>query len=293
MKTKIMATAFCTYLALLPVQADISTSSSGNWDAAGTWVGGTEPTLNDRVLVKYNHTVTVDSAGNQAGSLRLDAGLAFINLNAGGSLEVVNNGTFPTNGTVTFKAAGTGNGFNVQGGTLTVGGSFELGGGNAGITNFVNVTSGAVDLTSYSTIGTVGAGSALLNIEGSAASLSVGGNLLLGSGAVLRWAVAENGTVTAINSDNFKNVTLDGALIVDLSSMTATPDEIILIDNNGVDALIGNFSSATLIGGEGYSLSYTGGDGNDLSLVIPEPATLGLVVLVGGGLLGARRFFRI
>lgn len=242
------------------------TTASGNWTNAAIW-SVQVPTANDSVLVKFGHTITVDTASNQVGNLRLDAGTAAINLNPGGSLEIVNSGSYPTNGAVSFKAATSGNGFNVQGGDLTCGGQFEFGAGGTGVENFINVTGGTVDLQSYASIGLIGSGTAKLNIEGNAASVRVGGNLVLGTNAVLRWQVAEDGTVAPLVSDNSKDVTLAGSLVVDLSPMTNTPAEIVLIDKNGATAMIGSFTNITILGSASYDVSYTGGDGNDLSLV--------------------------
>ena len=72
-------------------------------------------------------------------------------------------------------------------------------------------------------------------------------------------------------------------LLRDLVRVAATPAEIVLIDNGGVDAISGAFDSVSITGASGYTLNYAGGDGNDLTVVIPEPGTL---VLMAGGLLG-------
>lgn len=240
---------------------------SGNWTNAATWSPGEVPDHPDLVLIKSQHVVAVDSTGNEAGSLRLDGGQACLDILPGGSLEIVNSGNYPTNGAVSFKEAESALGIRLQGGSLTVGGNFTLGAGGSGITNLLLITAGSLNVGGDVFIGTEGGGDALMDIIGASAGISVGGDLTAGSSGILRWTASEAGAVTPVVSANAKSVTLGGALAADLSAMTNSPPEIILIDHHGGDALLGAFSSAHIVGASGYSLSYTGGDGNDLSLI--------------------------
>ncbi|VGO21877.1 hypothetical protein [Pontiella sulfatireligans] len=262
---------------------EIKSTGNGNWTNTATWNSGTVPAIADRALIIFDNTVTVDSPSNQVGSLRLDAGKAFLNIETGGALTVVNSGTYPTNGSVSFKWAGTPCTINVQGGDFTVQGNTELDGGNAGVTNMFNVTSGSIDLSSYFEIGDAGAGGlSLVAVIGADASFRVGGNMKIGASAILGWTPAEDGAVTAMVSDNFKNVILlGGTLLVDMTGMKGRPAEIMLIDNNGPDAIDGTFATTNLIGNSDYVVSYTGGDGNDLVLSNVAPVLASSQLITG------------
>jgi len=81
-------------------------------------------------------------------------------------------------------------------------------------------------------------------------------------------------------------------LIVDLTSGTQA-DAILLIENTGASAVSGLFGNVTLLGGLTGSVVYTYNadtleltGGNDIALIIPEPATIALLSL---GLLAIRR----
>jgi hypothetical protein len=143
------------------------------------------------------------------------------------------------------------------------------------------VNSGSVDLN-FLGIATDGAGVSELYLDSAVTSFRVGGNLTLGAGARIIWDADAAGNVTKINSDNFKNINLNGngELVVDLSALAVEPEEIILIDNNGSDAINGTFASTNLIGSSNYELVYNGGDGNDVALQykVSAPADSGLIV---------------
>lgn len=247
---------------------EIQSTGNGNWTNAATWSPAQVPALADRVLIKFDDTVTVDSAGNEVGGLRLDAGKAYLNLDAGGELTVINSGNFPTNGVVSYKQAATPAAITVQGGSFVVQGDFKMDGGNSGVTNQLNVSSGLIDLVFFEAGVSTGGGLAMVDIFGSDASFTVNGNMKLGSSSILRVTPAADGSVTPIISDNFKNVILEGgALAVDMTAMKGRLAEIMLIDNNGSDAIDGTFGATNLIGNSDYELSYTGGDGNDIVLI--------------------------
>ena len=83
---------------------------------------------------------------------------------------------------------------------------------------------------------------------------------------------------------------LDSPLLtLDMSGLGGGVGNIPLVNNDGADAIVGTFSGlaeGAPVGG--YTLTYIGGDGNDLVLLapIPEPAGLGLI---GLALLAVRR----
>ncbi|WP_136063307.1 hypothetical protein [Pontiella sulfatireligans] len=250
-----------------PTYEEIQSVDSGNWTNEATWSVDDTPDYLDRVLLKFQDVVTVDAAGNQVGNLRLDGGQAYLDIVSGGSLEILNNGVYPTNGAVSFKAAGSALGIRLQGGSLTVGGNFEFGAGGSGITNLFSIEEGTVSFGSYTAIAAAGGGYSLMDMIGSGSSISIGGNLALGPGAILRWTADENSTVSPMQSAAAKNVALNGSLIVDLSAATNQPSEILLIDNVGSGSISGSFASTNIIGSTVYTLSHSGGDGNDLALV--------------------------
>lgn len=264
---------------------EFKTITNGNWNAGSTWnQAGSVPTMSDNVKVGYNYEVTVDTAGNFVGNMGMDGGLAILNVVSGGGLIVTNQGGYPVNGAVWFKDVAVDPiAINVDGGQFEAQGSFIMKGGreqtyNPGATNEVtkigtnvlHLSAGSVDLGAYVEIGNVTGSSpggvALVDIVGSTGSFRVGGNMQIKQEAVLKWTPAEDGSVTPIVSDNFKDVFIDGAIMVDMGAMKGRPSEIVLIDNNGNDALIGVFATTNLMGTSDYVVSYTGGDGNDLAL---------------------------
>ncbi|MAE64227.1 MAG: hypothetical protein CMJ18_08115 [Phycisphaeraceae bacterium] len=88
-------------------------------------------------------------------------------------------------------------------------------------------------------------------------------------------------------------VALSGDLTLDASALTSYTDPIVLINNDGSDTLLGEFANAppgtvfnTPAGG--LALTYNH-NGNDLALVIPEPSSLGLLMLAGAAAVRRRR----
>ena len=87
--------------------------ASGNWNDAATWSPNGVPSCSDVVTIANGHTVTVNSAGNNAAGVTINSGGTLVNTS--GSLTVGctnNNAVFSNNGVNT-----------VSGGTLTVNGS--------------------------------------------------------------------------------------------------------------------------------------------------------------------------
>lgn len=108
--------------------------------------------------------------------------------------------------------------------------------------------------------------------------------MVLGSGAVMQWNADASGISPIVSADT-KNVTLNGALMIDLTSMTNHPSEIMLIENTGSGSVLGAFTSSNIVSSADYALSTSGGSGNDLSLILiatPYEKWAGPYALVGG-----------
>lgn len=289
MKKMIIFSAVALFLGANARAVDILSVQSGSWTSSATWDGGTLPTASDRAVIEWDDWTEVDSAYT-VGELQFGGG--------GSKVTVTPDGTLSVNGQINHWVKEWPQGVYVEGGTLNVGGDYRIDGGGNGALNSLNVSSGTANLA-YLELGWwawnsgSGEGKGVLNIDGSAGTINLSQNFVMGEFGGLDYQIASDGTVTPISSQGFggaASVTVNGELIVDLSAMGTTPAEIVLIDNGGVDAINGAFDSISITGASGYTLNYAGGDGNDLTIAIPEPSTIGLVVIMGGGLLGVRRF---
>jgi parallel beta-helix repeat protein len=102
--------------------------------------------------------------------------------------------------------------------------------------------------------------------------VTLGSNLVLNAGDQLSLEI--NGAATACTDHDQLvvngTVTLGSAtLVVDLGMyMPASGDEIVIISNDGGDAVVGQFAQGPTInvGGNIFSINYAGGDGNDVVL---------------------------
>jgi len=276
----------------ISAHGDILSVQSGDWTSPATWDGGVLPTAADRAVIEWDDWTEV-STDYTVGDLVFGGGGSRVTVLPGGTLTVVNK---IENWVKEWPQE-----LHVSGGILNGGYEWKMYGGGNGAVNSLIINSGTANFA-YLELGWwawnsgSGEGKAALNLNGSDGTITLAQNFVMGEFGALNYQVAADGTVTPITSQGLggsATVAVNGALSVDLSAMGAAPAEIILIDNGGIDAISGTFDSVSITGASGYSLNYNGGDGNDLSIVIPEPGTIGLLSLSGIGLLAIRRRFSI
>lgn len=207
-----------------------STSSGGNWSAAGTWNGGVVPGSGDDVTITNGATVTVNGAYS-CKSITIQGGSSSnittlqINGGSGYSLNVSGNVTFgvATSGTHYFVIQITG-----SGGTLTVGGNvymnsnsnswqdlFLRNGTNPGIVTI----SGNITGTGQTTIeGTSGTGiDGTLNIGGSISGVTLhaaASTSIVNYNGTSASQTVYNTTYTTLKSNNPVGVTLGAATTI-------------------------------------------------------------------------------
>ena len=230
-------------LALDPTSANvaIATLTGSWWNYSSLDLGGT-------------------ATGNTIGSIDLGGG--------GQTLFSVNvTGGCWTLGSADFGAAAP---VSVSGGTLVVNGMLA---GNA----TVSVGPGGT-LAGPGTIG----GSVSVTSGGAIAAGPLGGggvldtgNLTLGSGATFD-ALLDSDACSQVDVSG--TVNLSGATLNLSGNRTAQPgDQIVLIDNQGSGAVIGTFNALpegaiVALNGALYTISYQGGDGNDVVLTYTDSA---------------------
>ncbi len=219
-----------------------------------------------------------------------------------GATNLIYGGTISGAGRVTKTGANTAtlNGINTYTGTTFVsGGKLVVGSaGNAtAAIGAVQVSGAGSELGGIGTVGetTIGAGSALApgNSVGTinTGNLSIDGTYAFELDSILVTADQVNvtGTVTLGAGSLFSGA--------DLGNVTLSLGQsFIVINNNGVDLIVGFFSNLVdggliTIGSTTFEANYFGGTGNDLALtaVVPEPSTVTLSAL---GLVGMAALLR-
>ena len=142
---------------------------------------------------------------------------------------------------------------------------------------------------------TADGGAGTFKVDGSVAgggpsAITWNGNTTVSGGGALKGALAytmDASGVTPIDLNGILTLIDSPDLVLDMSGLGGPIGDIPLVNNDAADAIVGTFNVTGL--GLGYTLTYFGGDGNDLVLVappIPEPAGLGLI---GLALLAVRR----
>ena len=157
-----------------------------------------------------------------------------------------------------FGASGT---INMNGGSLTVGTDLMLGAHNGG--------SGTLNMTA----GTVTAGQLFVAFDDGASDVSQQTGVLNLSGGTV------NAGAFFMNAQGYVDISGNGKLVIN-GDVTGN-----------INTWIGN---GQIVGDGGAGTASASYDiGSDTTTVIPEPGTLGMVALMGGGLLWVRRKFMI
>jgi autotransporter-associated beta strand protein len=219
-----------------------------------------------------NNNLTVNGTGNTTISGIISSGGGGLIKDGSGTLIVTANNSYGA-GTI------------VNGGTLLVNGTGDLG------NQTVTVNSG----------GTLGGNSTAQITANVGLTVNAGGNLapgnggnntaLLNSGGALTLASTSNflidinGTTVGTGYDRFRTnagaVTLTGSnLVVTVGTTLSVGQTFLILDKNAAGAITGTFAQgSTVVGSDGtvFSISYTGGNGNDVVLtvtsLVPEPST--------------------
>lgn len=182
-----------------------STTTGGNWDATGTWVGGVVPTSTDAVIIRGNATVTVNINNAACASIQINPN----DNNQTGILSFNNASVLSVGGNVTIGGSGNRRGsINMtNGGTLRLAGSF--------ITTNLNTFTRGSGTIEYNASGNQNVTSLLgaynnLTISGSgtktlAASINVASTLTVNSGTTLALSTFTLGATNAPTSVVLQN----------------------------------------------------------------------------------------
>jgi len=311
--------------------ASVYPLASGNWSDAANWSKGVVPpddgdeikllgSASDNA-VSQDFVITVNSNVGNYSATKIDTGR--------GSNLLVATGGYIGNGREMHigDAGASGNGsddgsLTIAGGTvdITGAGKLQIGYKAHVVDNPISgARGGLVSITSGSLVGTAGRiyvacssadGSiGKLSVTGSAATISMGGEMYIANDSASASGNTGQGTLefNVVNGDVSRIQVLktiidsqneEAAIATLLVSGTGSAPiaDIILVENTGIDAVVGAFDNAGEgaqfnVGGVMMTLTYqyiAGVDGiaNDIALVIPEPATL---ALLGLGLFAIRR----
>ena len=286
-------------------------------NALNNWQGETKVTagtLRVSAAGKLSTATTLDMNGGTVdlnGTAQTVAGLkgatGVINSVAGGSLVVNQSGNTVYGGTITGLTSLTKSGAgilelggtsNTTGATLITDGVLRVSGSISGSAVTVNGATAVLGGT-----GTVGATTLLnggtINPGASPGILNIAGNFAMSLGTTLGAEI--DGTTVGAQYDQLSvigTVTLANATLTLGGAYTTTVagDLFTIILNDGAgDPVSGTFaglaeSASVFNGGQEFTISYAGGDGNDVVLTaVPEPGSA--VMLLGGVgmLLGLQR----
>lgn len=291
--------------------------NGGELEVNGSLAAGSAVTVKSGAVLSGSGTVhgTVGVTGGTVRGNGLSMGA--VTFSGGSTLS----GTTSASSYTVSSGTTTASGHATTTGTLSVamGATFN----NTGFTeaNTVNVISGATltnDGTLKGFVNVFGVMKGTGTVDGSLI-IKDGGELAPGSSpgtqTITGNLTVESGAKLSIQLDSltsYDQLVVNGAValagVLDLTIGTvADGDVFTIILNNGVPGISGSFSSVTVsgstvslsngstftVGDYLYSLSYTGGSGNDLTLTVdavPEPATWAMIASGVGILVGIQRF---
>lgn len=264
----------------------VATGDAGNSDRSFITVGGLGAGSGGTVNIEGNAVLESDTNLILAES----AGRYGVVNQSGGSVILHDNLANPDgfNDSLELDYANEGLGvYNLSGGSLhaetidATTGTFAMSGGLLSATNYVGnlVQAG----------GTVSPGN-------SPGTMTITGDYSLDSGDLY---MEIEGVLAGTGYDQLivtGDVSLDGALTLDGAYVPNPGEFFTLIDNQGANAVAGTFSglaegSTVTFNGFDLTVTYAGGDGNDVVLFsIPEPTSLALLAVVGlAGAVSRRR----
>jgi hypothetical protein len=252
-------TTLGTYTGGINFGSTFALGGSANWSLGA---GGVNVPLNSTVTANAGGSsgTTIGGAMTGVGGITLASSStgAITLTNAGdsyGGATTINGGTLFDNGDITASAV-TVNSPGILAGNGTLGGAVAVGGLIA-----PGATSGTIgtlsELSGLSFAGSSAAFNADVNAAGQSDELAVTGNLDLGTGTTLNVNVLDS-----VSDGTYTIATYSGTLN-------------------------GTFATANLPAG--YSVNYGTGTNSTITLVVPEPASLGLVAIGALGLLHRKR----
>lgn len=234
---------------------------------AGTYAES--PTLANGQTLKLNGDIAVDSLDTVLGTT-VDLQTFFLTLgdnvgdNTLAGLISGSTGGLIKQGTDTLTLTGT----NTYGGTTTVNGGRLVVDGS--ITSDTTVNSTGTLAGTGNILGLVNVASGGTLSPGNGAGIISADDLTLAAGST--FAVDVNGATAGTQADQVAvsgTVNLNGATLAPTGTIASFPGQVItLISNGGTDPVIGTFAnlpegSSILINGQSFTVSYTGGTGNN------------------------------
>jgi hypothetical protein len=229
-----------------------STTSGGNWNSTGTWVGGVVPSAGDVVTIAVGATVTVTD-NRSATSITLAGG------GSNTKLQINPGITLSISGNVTINAPGANsitNEFAVGAGALIIGGNLSVDGANGGTgrKGIFSISSGTVNLMG-SIINPSNNSNAQIVFSGSGV-LSVAGSFSWGSNSTFTYGTGTidyNGAAQTILARAYNNLTLSGSGIKSIPVGTSIAANLSIAPTGSATASVGvgltiNVGSLTLGG---------------------------------------------
>ena len=240
--------------------------------ASGISVGFTE-------TIDFNDfDQTTGSVGGSTGTIDLGSG----NLTSTGVLgaqfdgSIIGTGSVTKQGSTRWWLSGAST---YTGNTFVTDGELRLDGS---LTSDVILSGAATVLTgSGSTTGSVQAQTGTAVAPGNSPGIINTGNFDLQAGATLESEIGGLGANPGIDYDQVNvtgSVTLAGSLDTVLYRNVTAGEQYVIINNDGADAVVGTFSNlnegaAITVGPADFTISYVGGDGNDVVLTATTTTT--------------------